>query len=103
KLLTAPTNTPINSGRRRTSHNGISYQTIRDAETTVDKDIVEPTDKSKPSTTSVNVTPKASNVTMEMERRMSVKLPYVKKASLIVLKYKMMKMSNLLAPYLIRI
>jgi len=75
KLLTRPTATPISSGRSSTSHSGMSYHTIKDAVTTVDSDIVEPTDRSKPSTTSVNVTPSASSVTIEIERRMSAKLP----------------------------
>lgn len=75
KLLTSPTATPIKSGNKSTSHSGMSYHTISDAVTTVDRDIVEPTDKSKPSTTSVNVTPSASSVTIEIDRRMSAKLP----------------------------
>lgn len=102
KLLITPTKTPTRSGSSSTSHNGISYQTIKEAVTTVDSDIVEPTDRSKPSTTSVNVTPSANSVTMEIERRISVKLPYVKKASLMVLKYKMIKASKAIAPYLNR-
>lgn len=75
KLLTSPTATPINSGSRSTSQSGMSYHTINEAVTTVDRDIVEPTDKSKPSTTSVNVTPSASRVTIEIDRRMSAKFP----------------------------
>ncbi len=72
--LIKPTRTARTIGTANVATAPCSYQTIIDAETTVVKETVEPTDRSNPPTIKENVTPTATNVTMEMERKISVML-----------------------------
>ncbi|MNC57900.1 hypothetical protein D3C75_1075900 [compost metagenome] len=77
--LRRPMTAPITSGTMITTANGCWYQIIKEAVTTVVSDTVAPTERSNPSTIRDNVTPIATNVTIEIEPRISVKLLYVKK------------------------
>lgn len=67
-----PTNSPQQMGISSVSNNSCLYKTRHAAEVIVAKLAVDPTDKSKPSTINVNVTPIASSVTMETERKISL-------------------------------
>ena len=73
-----PTNNPQRIGTRSVTNSSCRYKTRQEA-AIVAKLAVEPTDKSNPSTINVKVTPIASNVTMEIERKISLILLYVKK------------------------
>ncbi len=79
-----PTNNPQRIGTRSVTNSSCRYKTRQEAAAIVAKLAVEPTDKSNPSTINVKVTPIASNVTMEIERKISLILLYVKKESLTI-------------------
>lgn len=74
-----PTNSPQRIGTRSVTNSSCRYKMRQEAVAMVAKLAVEPTDKSNPSTINVKVTPIASNVTIEMERKTSLILLYVKK------------------------
>lgn len=69
-----PTAIPNKSGTRRVTKISCRYKTREAALAIVARLTVEPTDKSKPSTIRENVMPMATSVTIEMDRKISLKI-----------------------------